>query len=394
MADSERIEGSGSSASESPARAAPRSGPGRMVYMDNLRGFIVILVVVFHSAVGYMVHMPPWWYVPDSRKLIVTDGFEALTDVFMMPLMMMVAGYFAAGSIGRSGPRRFVERRATRLVIPWVAGVVLCTPLITYVGLVARGARPESILRFWGAYFQSRHFHHAHYWFLGMLAVLSVCLAVWVRWRGPVRRIEDRRGPSTLHWALVVALPAAWLFGMNLVIADDEWLVWGWVVSIQPTRVGMYVAYFAWGVVAWRRGWLEAGGWLPDVRRWGALAVIGTVGVLLYKSWCLRRGEVWVLAINAVLHSAYCLTMVMLLLGWFHRHANRPAGVFGGLVRNSFGIYFIHFGVVAPMSLAAVHWDLPAAAKWLVVSVVSVSVSWCVSEFALVRLPYIRRVFA
>jgi surface polysaccharide O-acyltransferase-like enzyme len=370
-------------------------GAVRMPFMDNLRTFIVLLVVMFHGGVGYMVHMPSWWYVPDARKVIAADAFLALTEVFMMPLMVMIAGYFARRSLARSGPGRFMMGRVTRLVVPWVVGVVVFTPMITYVALAARGEAPEHAGAFFGSYFGSRLFHHAHYWFLGFLAAMSAMLAAWVRWRGMALGAVVRvRGLSVWEYAGLLLSCAGSMFAINVWVPDDTWWVWGYVVSVQPTRVGIYVTWFVLGLLAHRRGWFEQGGYAPEPRRWVGIAIVAGAIDLAWRSWSLRHGGTGVMAINAWMHAVLCLGAGMACLGVFRKYVDYTPRWVAGLVRNSFGIYFIHFVIVVGVAHAASAWDLPAAVKWGVVSLGSIAVSWCVSEFALTRLPGIRRVFA
>jgi peptidoglycan/LPS O-acetylase OafA/YrhL len=40
----------------------------RIYFLDNLRAFVIVLVVVLHGSMTYMAYAPPWWYVLDSQN--------------------------------------------------------------------------------------------------------------------------------------------------------------------------------------------------------------------------------------------------------------------------------------------------------------------------------------
>jgi len=35
----------------------------RLYFLDNLRAFVVLLVIVLHGSMTYMAYAPEWWYV-------------------------------------------------------------------------------------------------------------------------------------------------------------------------------------------------------------------------------------------------------------------------------------------------------------------------------------------
>ena len=67
---------------------APRK---RHYYLDNLRSFTVLVVIVFHAALAFMVYCPSWWPVIDPQQNVFFLGVVMLTDVPIMPIMFIVA---------------------------------------------------------------------------------------------------------------------------------------------------------------------------------------------------------------------------------------------------------------------------------------------------------------
>ena len=113
------------------------SGP-RIYFLDNLRTGIILLVVVFHAAMAYMNYVPEWWYVIDTERVLAADIFVIWADIFIMPVMFFIAGYFAIQSLARHSTGAFWRAKGRRIGIPWVAGSMLLAPPIAYIMIASR----------------------------------------------------------------------------------------------------------------------------------------------------------------------------------------------------------------------------------------------------------------
>ena len=69
----------------------------RIAFLDHIRTLMVLLVVVYHSVAAYSTVAPHWW-THDTTSL-VSDIIREWFDVFTMPVLFFVAGYFALSSI-------------------------------------------------------------------------------------------------------------------------------------------------------------------------------------------------------------------------------------------------------------------------------------------------------
>ena len=90
----------------------------RIVFFDNIRYLIVLLVVIFHAGCAYS-HFSTWWTVNDANSLFF-DYLLGVLDVFMMPILFFIAGYFALPSLTQTGTWLFIKRKLRRLGIPWL----------------------------------------------------------------------------------------------------------------------------------------------------------------------------------------------------------------------------------------------------------------------------------
>ena len=112
-----------------PSRSASRPGQARvaaghgerLLFIDNLRWTMILLVISMHSADTYS----PFgnWYYTDRRPLsrAALLGFAAwqmYLQSFFMGLLFFVAGFFVPASFERKGPARFLRDRGYRLGLP------------------------------------------------------------------------------------------------------------------------------------------------------------------------------------------------------------------------------------------------------------------------------------
>lgn len=95
--------------------------------LDILRVAAALGVVLLHAGMPYLVHPMPGLVWPvadmaDARIDFVGWGIE----VVIMPIFLMLAGYFSVPSLRRLGTRRFFNNRFQRLLLP----LLLIGPLL------------------------------------------------------------------------------------------------------------------------------------------------------------------------------------------------------------------------------------------------------------------------
>src|ERR1700719_212311 len=101
--------------------------------LDNLRAFVILLVLSFHSVLAYLQFLPAasypfdsppyqWRAVPifDTHRWLGFDLYCAWQDVFLMSLFFFLSGLFVWPSLGRKGMVRFLHGRMLRLGLPFV----------------------------------------------------------------------------------------------------------------------------------------------------------------------------------------------------------------------------------------------------------------------------------
>src|SRR5208337_4115669 len=94
--------------------AAPKKLSDRLYFADNLRTWLITLVVLHHLAIVYTGAAAFYYVEPtaiDQLALAVLLVFILINQSYFMGLLFLISGYFSPGSLERKGPRRFVRDR-------------------------------------------------------------------------------------------------------------------------------------------------------------------------------------------------------------------------------------------------------------------------------------------
>lgn len=358
----------------------------RKYFLDNLRSFIILLVVVFHVGMGYVTWDIEWWYVNDSQKNPFFDLFILETDVYIMPIMFFIAGYFSFPALIVKGAAEFVRDKIRRIGLPWIAGVLFIAPVIAYSAIFSRTDTPPNFFSFWENQFFGAYYQQAHYWFLGILSLFFLLIALVYKlapayFRQPLRT----RIPSGTFFPLFALLSAAPFFGANLFFASDVWVNANYLFMIQPVRIGLYLCYFGLGIYAWKNNWFTSEGYKPKLFPWSLSAIILLFVFLAYRVTFTVGATVPTLfkAGHALTYAVFCLSATFALLALFQRFADSNSYLWRRLAANSYAIYFIHQCVIIPLAYMVKNIQLNVWIKYLGVSVASVAICLLLAEYVI-----------
>jgi len=367
----------------------------RIHALDHLRAFVVVLVIVLHGSVTYMALAPSWWYVLEPTNSLWFTALVFLIDVPIMPAMFFVAGYFALPSLQKRGAKLFLRDKLMRIGIPWMFGVLLLAPLITYITYLSRGV-PVSLLQFWISDFWGDMYQQSVYWFLGVLLLMFVALAVLYEANdryGSIR--QEASSPSPMLFSGFAAITTAGFFYMNLAFPLDTWIKLGYLLVFQPLRVPLYIGYFILGIYAYEHAWFTADGYKPAFDAW---ALICTLSGALYLSFRLSvapaaQATIALKAVNAALFNTFCLSSLLAGVAFFQRRAGASDFLLGRLAASSYSMYYVHPVFVFPLAYVFVGIALPLFLKAALVIALAILLSWGFSVLVLKKVPVLGRVF-
>jgi glucan biosynthesis protein C len=356
----------------------------RLYFFDNLKAFIILLMVVFHIGMGYTTWDLKWWTVNDIQKHKFFDFFILETDVYIMPIMFMIAGYFAPMVLVKKGITAFWQDKWKRIILPWIGGVLFIAPLIAYSSFFSRMDTPPNYFAFWKTGFFGPYYQQGPYWFLGILALFFLVLTIAYQLNPAYfKKSAQKTIPSAWFFLAFALLTTASFFSSNLYFWNDAWVNVKYLFMVQPVRLLLHLCYFGLGVYAWKHSWFTHGGYNPRLLPWCISAIIMLFIFLAYRVTFTLMPDVPILfkAGHALTHATFSLTATFALIAVFQHFFDSNAYLWRRLAANSYTIYFIHQCVVIPIGCIVQKLDINVWVKYVSVSIVTVVLCFLLAEY-------------
>jgi glucan biosynthesis protein C len=143
------------------------------------------------------------WHIKNAEQSVVITTIQAFFFPWGMPLFFMIAGAGTWFALKRRTSSQYIKERASRLLIPFVVGSILLTPVQLYLEWshkVQTGVFAGSFVQFvsslpWGPNPRIFGVVGYHLWFLGFLFMFSLLALPFFQW---VRRGAGQRLASWL----------------------------------------------------------------------------------------------------------------------------------------------------------------------------------------------------
>jgi len=381
-----------------PLTVQPKTA-SRLLFVDNLRVFLTIVVLLHHLMVIY-AGTGSWLY-NEGRQDDITQAlgawFCAVNQAYFMGLFLLIASYFVPGAYDRKGAWRFLADRLIRLGIPLAIYGWIIRPLFIYATQIAqRGAA------FWD-WFPGRYFGDygiiggGPLWFIETLLIFSAAYVLWRKLTRARPAPPAAAAPFPSNRAITSAA---------LLIGTATFLVRLWFpqdtsfrpLNLQFANFAQYIALFVIGLLAYRRNWLLN---LPEAtgRRWLA---VGVLLILIFPPLAFATGAAtdnlpfkggwhWQALVSALWDSFLCLSLCIGLIYAFRRRANRQGRLSRYLTANAYTAYLIHEPIITAAALAAQTVMLYPLFKFGLAALVAVPLCFALSSL-IRRLPFTDRV--
>ena len=381
--------------------AAPVAAGTRLDFIDNLRWFMIVLVVSMHAAVTYS-HLGSWYFMEDPKPgLALTAVFatyQTFLQAFFMGLLFLIAGYFVPGAFDRKGFGKFLHDRAVRLGVPSLLFMLLIQPFTVYGLLRTPNHIQAPLFMAYGRYLSSGRFLSGSgpMWFTVALLFFSLVYAI----ARAVAGGEVKNEPDA-----PLPVPGQ-LLGLGLVIGLCTFLVrtvqpmGTSVLNMQLCYFSQYILLFAVGIYAWRRNWLLripyafALRWFRMTLALGSLAWLGLIFAILktHTESKLSGGFTWQSAALSFWESLFCVGTCLGLLVLFREKWNRQGAFARWLSDNCFAVYLFHTPFLIAITLGLRGWDAAKPIKFVAATVLGVTATYLVSSFVFRRIPVLKRV--
>jgi len=217
--------------------------------LDVLTTLIVFGLMFFHTASIFSGHQLITNKIQSELTTILASLVVSSEFIWIMPVMMLVAGIAAWHSLERRTSKRFLRERLLRLGVPFLTGLVLVNPPQVYYYLRANAGLSAGFIsflpRYWNIRFSLLSFPYflesagseetfsvIHLWFLIFLLVYTLLLLpLFLYMKKPTGKRLAISGSGFLSrrfavflWAIPIALLEAFLGA----IWPSGWNRWIW----------------------------------------------------------------------------------------------------------------------------------------------------------------------
>jgi hypothetical protein len=381
-----------------------KSRARRLFFVDNLRVFLSVLVILHHLAIIYggsgdFAYKEAY---PDDLTSLILTLFTAINAPYFMGFWFLMAGYFAPGSYDRKGGESYVKGRLLRLGIPLLFYIAVIHPLLSYsLAAWVRGYDGS----FW-SYYVSHVAGYGQYglgvgpmWFTAVLLIFVLLYGLWRRLARPApsHQIEGTP-PGNLAIAVFSLALALVTFVVRIWYPIDRWVTI-LLLGLEIAHMPQYISLFVLGILAYRRNWfLGISDRVGKLWLWVAvvcmvlLPIIFVVGGAMEGKVDVFKGGVhWQAAITALWESALCMGMIVGLLVLFRRRLDHQGPLAKAMAASSFAVYIIHQPVLIVLGLALRGVRLPHLLKFALVAPVSVALCFGIAHY-LRKLPLVREI--
>lgn len=376
----------------------------RLHYLDWLRLLATLGVFLYHAArpfdlQDYMIKNP-------ERSPAVTVFFVIFLGSWGMPLFFLMAGTSSLFSLRRRTGRQFASERVKRLVIPFIVGSILLTPLQIYISWVHKGTYEGPFLAFIPKFIKSLpgpalselfdpgifRSYGIHLWFLGFLfsfSLIALPVFLWLKKEAGKRFISSLATVCEKRGGLLLFILPAMVVRLILQPLYPEYTSWSDFIY--------FLVFFVYGYVLYaderfmriiRRDWklLFAVGILSTVAIFTAVAA--GVGLEWYSNATIPG---FYIAWSLISVSAWCWVISALYVG--SRIFNFRNNVLEYGQEAILPFYVIHQPVVFAIVFYVVQWDASILVKLLLVILGAFIITVVLHEFIIKRIAPLRALF-
>ncbi|HNS51946.1 MAG TPA: acyltransferase family protein [Anaerolineae bacterium] len=349
----------------------------RLYFFDNLRVVAMCLVIAHHAAQPYGP-TGGTWPIKEAQTAAVLGPFFMVNRSFGMSLFFLIAGYFAAASCDRSGPRTFLRGRLLRLGLPLLAVIAVMMLLQVFVF----GAQDGALGSPWPV-------EVGHMWFVEHLLIMSLAYGLWCLAR--LRHHPVQREPAAVPpwWAIVAfAIILAVVTGLvRIWFPIDEWRNILGFLKVAWGDVPRDLSFFVLGLLAYRQQW---------VSRFPARTGFAWLGVGLflaalwyaYDLWLrqsLGLGDTFADVLTLLWEALLCCGLCIGLTVLFRERANVQTRLLRWLANAQYAAYVVHLFVVLAFQALLSGVEAPPLAKFALVTLASAPLSFLLA--GLIRKP-------
>ena len=340
----------------------------RIYWLDNLRTFMIFLVVLFHASVVHEKYSmgADWWIVIDPSTSNLPGILFLILNIFVIATLFFISGFFTPLSLKNKKGWAFLKSKFKRLIIPWIIAVLTLIPLYKIIFLYSRNLPQES----WTTYFHwSVIWTQNWLWFLPVLFLFDILYLFF-------SKVNINTSKITLKRAIWAVFLMSFIYSFFM----DFFGLHGWtktiLIDFQNERILIYFMIFLLGSLCYKLNVFESE-WKNKklntiIHSTGWIPINLYIFLLIYS--LLNPGnyliseivDTLILRLNFVLSLAYLLYV---MITTFRNYLNKQGKISKELNKNSYYVYIIHVIVLGGIALTMLNTAIPSLLKYLILTV-------------------------
>ena len=340
----------------------------RKIYIDNIRLFAVILVLIYHvfyiyNGIGVLGG------VPTFQSIGIFDDFLTIVYPWMMILLFVAAGIAAKFSLEKRTSREFIRERSRKLIIPSTLGLFLIHWVTGYINMYFGGGL--DVIPSFLVYPISVLAGSGHLWFAHVLFLFSVVLVGFKKSIDKITKLCERANfivcfaLGILIWlgAQILNMPVitVYRFGIYLVAFLIGYCVFSYESTIEKLEKSRYIYL--------------------------ALATVFGIGYfILFRKINYTESNV----LKNIVTNLYAWCTVLTIFGFAKRYLNKENAFSCYLAKNSYGYYVLHYPILMVLTyLLHRYTNYGTLSKILITLIMEIILTFIANEI-IKRIPLVR----
>lgn len=348
-----------------------KESEGRIHFLDNLKIFLAIIVVLHHAAQPYGSGIS-WWIPQDPYNFVdfvVLGLFMALNVSFFMGLFFMISAYFLPSSLQKKGPAIFMRDRLVKFGVPFL--------------IIAGGIYPLMAILIFG----HLAINMGNLWFLELLLLFSAVYVIYWLIKKP-SLMKKKEFPNTVKILAFTVVMAFISFIVRIWAPEYYWTPFS---LMEPFHITQYVMLFIAGIIAFREGWIDA---IPQTtgKLWSGVAMFFVITlpviVIVTQDTQFSGGLTLASLIGSIWEAFMGVSICIALLAFFKKRFNSDNPVTKAFARDTFTVYLIHIPIVVFLQYTLIGIAVDSLIKFMIVGSIGVLLSFAFSHVIIRRMPY------
>ena len=374
----------------------------RLFYIDNLRVFLIILVIVSHVSLTYgSIEGANEWYYYEANHLISTYSltiFLAIVTTFLMGLFFLISGYFTPISYDKKGFKSFLSDRFLRLGIPLIFYFLVIGPVLNYTKLVKF---QNYKLSFWNFLVRDvlhfKTFDIGPLWFVELLLIFTIIYSL-------SRLIQEKLSKNKLNKINVPKnyMILVFIFGLSIInfLLRIQYPLGKEIIGIEIGYMPQFIIMYVIGILAYKNDLLAK---LTNFsgRLW---IVISAIAILLWPVLLICGGALkgyenyftgglhWQAYFYDLWESIMGIGITIVLLVLFRNKLNQQNKLAKIMSQNVYAVYIIHPLVIVFLSYSIIKVNIHPLLKFVLISFTGIFLCFVTSQYIIRKIPLVRKI--